>query len=286
MLPDYIRRILRSFKFQGERVLTVTLFESGVELEYFQFLQGNVVVLLVLEYDESPPRPHQSIQILVLVMRHGFLNLFCKIKIVFLEGVCALSKQPKQLAVSEAELNERLGYHFLLIFLLHFALDLLDDLFGHVLLELLKIALNGVVLFFIIVLFIDEGFPGSDRQRARRSEIFRAHQINIIFLNADFVLDEEIFDSELVEEHHSHTDEAYEKSGVKLSVRPFVAGFAGYLCKDRQIKYLFGPITVLSEYFVPVEDCKAGSRSFFPLALFQKTLLKARFVKLLVKNLL
>ena len=77
-------------------------------------------------------------------------------KIVFLEGVGALFQQLKQLVVSEAELNERLGFNFLLLFLFHFALDLLDDLFGHVLLELFKIALNGVVLFFIIVLFIDE----------------------------------------------------------------------------------------------------------------------------------
>ena len=169
-------------------------------------------------------------------MRHGFLNLFCTIKIVFLEGVCALSQQPKQLAVSEAELNERLGYNFLLLFLLHFALDLLDDLFGHVLLELLEIALDGELLLFVIVLFIDEGFPGFNRQRARCSEIFRAHQLNIIFLHFDFVLDEKIFDGELVEEHHDHADERYENSSVKLAVPLFIAGLAGYLRKDRQIR--------------------------------------------------
>ena len=89
MLPDYIRRILRSFQFQGVRFREI-LIEGGVELEYFQFLQRNVVVLLVLEYYVSSQRAHQGIQIRILVIRHLLLNLSSKVKIIFLEGLRAL----------------------------------------------------------------------------------------------------------------------------------------------------------------------------------------------------
>ena len=235
MLPDYVRRILSSFQFQAEGILIIALFKGGVEFEFLQLLQGNVVVLLVLEYDEGSQWPHQGIQVLILVIRHCLLNLSCQIEIVLLERVCALFQHPKQLAVPEAELNERLSDRLFSIFCLHFALDLLDDLFGHVLLELLEIALDGEVLLFIIVVFIDEGFPGSDRHLARCSEIFRAHQLNIIFLHFDFVLDEKIFDSELVEEHHDHADERYENSSVKLAIPRLIGGLAGYLRKELQI---------------------------------------------------